>query len=100
MELYVDNILVVVKVDVGSIVVDMEVEVCTMAVDIMFPSNVVSYGVPMAVDVLLCSFQVVMYDVDVGNVDSIMTNFIINNSRIVIFTKMKKRIYVTQLCHG
>lgn len=72
----------VVRVDVGSIVVDIDVDVWTMVVDILSPLNVVLPGSampPMAVDGLL-----------------------IDNSKIVIFTKIKKEkhMYVTQMCHG
>lgn len=71
-----------VRVDVGSIVVDIDVDVWTMVVDILSPLNVVLPGSampPMAVDGLL-----------------------IDNSKIVIFTKIKKEkhMYVTQMCHG
>lgn len=98
-ELCVDNTSVtnVVKVEVGLIVVDMDVEVWTMAVDILSPLNVVLDGVPLAVDVMLCSFKVVMYDVDVANADSIMTIFIIDNSRIVIFTKIIKYFLIQSI---
>lgn len=72
----------VLRVDVGSIVVDIDVDVWTMVVDILSPLNVVLPGSampPMAVDGLL-----------------------IDNSKIVIFTKIKKEkhMYVTQMCHG